>query len=288
MTVRIIDVSLQSGSDNISGALFLPSSGFPLPALVVCHGALDFKENCFELCEYLAGLDIASLAIDMHGHGASGGSRFHVDISEWVADIRAAVDYLENRPDIRTGAIGAFGFSSGGTAVLEAAVMDRRIRCLITLDATVGNTLNPLDTVIISLLGMAGRVKRLITGCDLRLDLAREFGKVPATTDPEATRAWQENPRVREMWSTVPFPGIIPSLMVDTIRRVHRITAPTLVIHGEEDRVDKPASARKLYQALTCPRQLCIVPGNGHMGHRDVNRARVLELTGSWARTHLV
>jgi alpha-beta hydrolase superfamily lysophospholipase len=39
------------------------------------------------------------------------------------------------------------------------------------------------------------------------------------------------------MWSSVPFPGFKASFMVDTIRRVHRIQAPVLVIHGENDQV---------------------------------------------------
>lgn len=76
--------------------------------------------------------------------------------------------------------------------------------------------------------------------------------------------------------------------MVDTIKRVHLIQAPVLVIHGEDDKVDSPDSARDLYASLTCPKGLCIVPGNGHMGHRDRNKAMVFQLTAQWAKTYLV
>ena len=288
MGVRSTTISLLSRSDMISGALFLPEAHEPVPALVLCHGALDFKENFTELCEYLGAQGIATLALDMHGHGASGGRRFHVNIHDWVSDISAALDYLTALPDIRKGGIGAFGFSSGGTAVLEAAVLDDRIRCLITLDATVNNTLGPLDTCVISVLNALGWVKRIVTGEDLRLSLAGEFSKVPATSDPLFNRSWQEDPRVRRMWSSVPFPGLKSSFMVDTIRRVHRIQSPVLVIHGEEDKVDSPESARRLYESLNCPKGLCIVPGNGHMGHHDRNKAMVFQLTAQWARAYLV
>ena len=40
--------------DEISGALFTPVSSEPSPALIICHGAGEFKENYFELCQSLA------------------------------------------------------------------------------------------------------------------------------------------------------------------------------------------------------------------------------------------
>ena len=57
---------------------------------------------------------MAVLAIDTHGHGESRGERFHVNMSEWVADIQAAIMFLESRAEIDSNRIGAFGFSSGG------------------------------------------------------------------------------------------------------------------------------------------------------------------------------
>ncbi|HPI92219.1 MAG TPA: alpha/beta fold hydrolase [Deltaproteobacteria bacterium] len=288
MGSRRVSISLLSRSDTITGVLTLPDAREPVPALVLCHGALGFKENLAELGEYLCSRGIASLALDMHGHGASGGERCHVNIGDWVSDIRCAVDYLRTVQEIRRDAIGAFGFSSGGTAVLEAAVTDCRLRCIITLDATVNNTLGLFDTGIVSILNTLGRIKRMITGTDLRLSMVKAFGKVPAASDPEVDRSWQEDPRVRRMWSSVPFPGFSPSFTVDTIKRVHRIRMPVMVLHGEDDRIDDPESARKLHEALTCPKRLRIIPGNGHMGHRDRNREEVFRLTADWALAHLV
>jgi len=285
--MRTTAVSFLSNGDTIAAVLTLPDVHEPVPAVVVCHGALDFKENFSELCGFLANSGIATLAMDMHGHGASGGHRYHVDMGDWVSDIRCAIDFLASLPAIRKGSIGAFGFSSGGTAVLEASVLDRRIRCLITEDATVNNTLGVLDTAIVSLLNAAGWIKRRITGKDLRLSMEQAFSKVPLTADAEVNRSWQDDARVKEMWSSVPFPGMRASFRADTLRRVHLITVPTLVIHGQEDRIDNPASARMLHKSLRCAKRLCIIPGNGHMGHRDGNRHQVFSLTAQWAREHL-
>ena len=268
--------------------LFTPLSDVPSPALVICHGALDFKENYFPLCEYLAERGIATLAIDMHGHGRSEGKRFHVDIGAWVADIRGAIDHLEQRREVNKSAIGVFGLSSGGTAVLEAAIVEPRIRAVITLDATVRSTLSTAEHLVMLILIAAGWIKRLITKEDLRLSMVKPFEKVEAASDPEVNRRWRENPRVLEMWSSFPLPGGTQALIVDTIERVHRITAPTLVIHGEEDKVDPPETARLLYNALTCVKRLCIIPGNGHLGHLDRNKEQVMGLTADWALAHLI
>ena len=59
-------VTFQSMGDVLVGTLFLPDSGVRAPALIVCHGAGDFKENYFELCEQLAARGVAALAFDLH------------------------------------------------------------------------------------------------------------------------------------------------------------------------------------------------------------------------------
>lgn len=285
---RTEEIAFPSKGAAIRGTLFLPETDRQLPAVVVCHGALDFKENYSELCAYLARSGIAALALDMHGHGASGGKRLHVDIGAWVEDIRGAIAYLDHCPEVKPSCIGVFGLSSGGTAVLEAALVEPRIRAVITLDATVRNTLSPLGHLGVIILTTIGHITRLVTGEDLRVSLVREFRKVQVACDPEVNRRWKENPKVLAMWAAFPFPGAVPSVVVDTLTRVHRIAVPTLVIHGGDDKVDPPETARALYGALTCAKRLCIIPGNGHLGHMDTNRDQVMELIADWALRHLV
>jgi alpha-beta hydrolase superfamily lysophospholipase len=272
----------------MAGSLVMPRSHAGPPVLILCHGALDFKENFDELAGFLASRGIASLAIDMHGHGACMNGRFHVNMGDWVEDIRMALAYLLSLSWTRPDSIGAVGFSSGGTAVLEAASAGVRLGCIVTLDATVCNTLGPLEGFMVRALGAAGLVRRMLTGDDLRLDLRGEFRKARITEDEAFNTWWTHHPRVLEMWSSVPFPGIMDAFMVDTIERVRLIRTPTLVIHGREDKVDPPASAERLFDALNCPKGLSIVPGNGHMGHKDTNRAVVFDLVSGWARAHLV
>lgn len=273
--------------ETISSVLFLPDTSVPVPALIMCHGAMDFKENYFEFCEFLAKNGLAALALDMHGFGESGGRRFHVRMEDWVADIRAALYTLKGHPMITSNAIGAFGVSSGGTAVLECSLVEPGIRALISLDATVRTIVSMPERLGIMMADLLGRLKYTLTGSELRISLVSSCRKMEVTSDPAVNSSWGENPRVLQMWSSFPFPGTRESLVIDTIRRVHDIRVPTLVLHGSEDRIDNPESARLLYSTLRCTKSLHIIEGNGHLGHLDRNKRLVMELTANWARKHL-
>ena len=274
-------VCLPSLGVEVQGTLFLPSSSQPAPVLIVCHGAGEFKENYFEMCEVLAGRGVATLALDMHGHGASAGERYYVSMDQWVADIRAAIDFLLKHPKIDGNRIGAFGLSSGGTAILEAAIIDPRLKSLVALGSTVRNSLPLGMTFFIKILVLLGRLKMFFTKRDLRVSLAK-MGKFRLASDPEVDRQLQSDPRALAAFMSFPFPGGTQAFFVDTLKRVSRIKVPTLILWGEEDKLDPPETARLLFNALTCEKQLHIIPGNGHAGHLDRHKKIVFALTADW------
>lgn len=275
-------VRFQSLGTTLAGELFLPDSERPAPALIVCHGAGDWKENYFELCDYLAKRGMGSLAIDLHGHGQSGGERFCVDMREWVADVRAAVDFLANHPRVDAERIAAFGLSSGGTAILEAALVEPRLKALIALDATVHDSLPRGEAWFLKALLLLGKLKMALTHKILRLPLAK-FSPLPkVASDPEINHRIVSNPLSLEAFMSFPLPGGEQAFFVDTIKRVPRIAAPTLVLWGADDHVDPPKTGQMLFDALTCKKQLQIIAGNGHVGHLDRNRQKVFELTADW------
>jgi alpha-beta hydrolase superfamily lysophospholipase len=280
-------ISLRSLGDELAGVLFLPVATLPSPVLVICHGAGEFKENYFELCKLLAEKGVATLAIDMHGHGQSAGERFYVNMRQWVADVQAAIDFLLKDSRIDGKKIGAFGLSSGGTAILEAALVDPRLKALVALDATVRNSLPFAMTVFLKLLVGLGLIKKLITKTDLRLPLAKMAGGFHLASDPELDRKIQTDPRALAAFNSFPFPGAAQAFFVNTLKRVSKIAIPTLVLWGEDDKLDPPETGRLLFEALRCKKQLHIIPGNGHVGHLDRHRDKVFALTADWAVQNL-
>lgn len=280
-------VVLRSLGDALAGVLFLPESASPSPALIVCHGAGEFKEHYFELCERLAERGVASLAIDMHGHGESEGERFYVDMRQWVADIRAAIYFLSAHPRIDGDKIGAFGLSSGGTAILEAALVEPKLKALVALDATVRNSMPWPFALVLQLLIFLGKIKKHLTKKDLRLPIAKLFNGIRFASDPEIDQKIRSDPRTREAYMAFPLPGAAQSFFVDTIKRVAQIAIPTLILWGEDDQLDSPETAQMLFDALICKKELHIIPGNGHVGHLDRNRDKVFALTADWALANL-
>lgn len=287
MKTRRECVCFRSLGDELAGTIFLPEAERPVPALILCHGAGDFKENYFEMGERLTQSGIAALALDMHGHGQSGGERFYVDMREWVADVRAAIDFLQTRPEVDGTRIAAFGLSSGGTAILEASLTDTRLKALIPLDATVHNSLPLAISLFLKVLLLLGKLKMRLTNKPLRLSLGKLGGEPRLASDPAVNREILDYPRSWEGFNAFPLPGGEQAFFVNTLERAPQIHAPTLVLWGEDDQVDPPETGRLLHSALTCKKQLHIIPGNGHVGHRDRHKDKVFALTADWVLQNL-
>ena len=282
-------ITIGFGTGHLSTAWFTPDNGNPgaFPCLILCHGAFDRKENFFGLAQFIASQGIAAVAVDMPGHGESDGPRSHLDMSEWVKAIQAVIDNLNANQSIDPDRIGAFGFSTGGTAVLEAALVEPRIKVLITLDATVRNYLNIWETMVFkSLIGLA-RVKKKLTGTDWRPNMLSVLKSATVAFDPAVNAQIINDPSLVEAYSAMPLPGAAACAFVDTITRVHRIKIPTLVMHGLEDEVDPPETAQRLFDCLDCKKSLELIPESGHSGHLDIQKTTVMTLTNNWIQKYL-
>jgi pimeloyl-ACP methyl ester carboxylesterase len=98
-------------------------------AVIVLPGAGSTREDVLDHVALLHAEGLGALAIDLRGHGESGGSRNEFG---WGAerDVIAAVDHLRGRPEV-TGGIGVLGLSMGGEVALTAAALDPRIDAVV-------------------------------------------------------------------------------------------------------------------------------------------------------------
>lgn len=126
----------------ISGTLHLPDTARPgirLPAVVMSHGMANNRDEADQhsyLGRRLEAAGYAVLRFDFRGCGVSGAPRGQMYIgSEWPQDLRAAITYLETRPEVDPNRIGAVGSSMGGAVTLFTAAFDQRIRCAASLAA---------------------------------------------------------------------------------------------------------------------------------------------------------
>lgn len=131
ITIRRVDFpNNYSRGENVSGLLLLPSEppGGPLPAVVFAGGITTRKEMYLSLYRDFARRGMAVLAVDLPGHGDSGG---HCTFggSEYTA-LLAACDWLTRggagEVDIDADRVAVVGHSLGGISAVRAAVFQPR------------------------------------------------------------------------------------------------------------------------------------------------------------------
>ena len=81
---------------------------------------------------YLAGHGYACLRVDMRGCGESEGTPGHVLCTDQVEDVRNAISYLAQRPEVMADRIALSGTSFGGAVVLYTAGVDTRVAAVIS------------------------------------------------------------------------------------------------------------------------------------------------------------
>jgi alpha-beta hydrolase superfamily lysophospholipase len=135
--MRSEQVSFFSHGERLGGDLFLPpdaaAGGDRHPAVVVCHGFGGIKQFFVgDIAAALAAQGFVALSFDYRGFGESDGRRNRLFPLEQVADVRAAVTFLQTRAEVDDRRIAAYGTSFGGGVVIEAAAQDERIGAAVS------------------------------------------------------------------------------------------------------------------------------------------------------------
>ncbi len=102
-------------------------------AVILIHGATSSREGVRSYATLLADNGFGVLAIDLRGHGKSGGE---ANAFGWksVLDVGAAVAYLSNQDTVES--IGGLGISLGGEALLGAISAYPELRAVVSDGAT--------------------------------------------------------------------------------------------------------------------------------------------------------
>jgi uncharacterized protein len=125
MTSRSIRIKRDNYS--LSAIVDLPSSQrlkpeFGWPVVILLHGWRGNKHSSRnrELAKKLTTRGIATLRLDMRGHGKSGGDIRRVSVKTQVEDVVATLDYILRSHNLNHDRVGIVGASIGGTTALAA------------------------------------------------------------------------------------------------------------------------------------------------------------------------
>lgn len=130
-------VSYSSGKDTVQGVLRRPAGTGPFPAVVVVHDDFGLTDGTKAHAQRLAEKGYVALAVDLYrGEKADDLMEAHIlgralPDDRVLGDLRAAVDFLTSRPDVKADAVGVIGFGMGGGYALDAALADPRLRAVV-------------------------------------------------------------------------------------------------------------------------------------------------------------
>jgi dipeptidyl aminopeptidase/acylaminoacyl peptidase len=124
-----------SKGQNLVGNLFLPEGDGKFPAAIFVHGYRSDKNGskAKSFTEILPKKGIAFLVIDLSGRGESDGKFEDSTITQYIDDLKSAIDYVSTLEQINSGKIGVIGSSLGGIISLQELSKDSRPKALVLL-----------------------------------------------------------------------------------------------------------------------------------------------------------
>lgn len=99
----------------------------PAPGVVLVHMLSRSRADWDVPAMMFQSLGVTALALDLRGHGGSGGA---ADLSAMVQDVRAAVQFLSGRQGVRPDRIGIAGASLGANLALLIAAGEPTVRAV--------------------------------------------------------------------------------------------------------------------------------------------------------------
>lgn len=127
------DLTFAAADGHCSGVLYRPEKADRrLPVVVMAHGLSGTRLTQYDRrARRLVESGAAVLDFDNRFVGTSPGEpRQRIDPLKWWEDLRAAVAYVRERPDLDADAVGLYGSSLGGALALAVAADDPRIRAV--------------------------------------------------------------------------------------------------------------------------------------------------------------
>ncbi|OBF67248.1 hydrolase [Mycobacterium sp. 852002-51971_SCH5477799-a] len=251
----------------------------PRAVLVLSHGLGEYARRYDHVAKRFGEAGLVTYALDHRGHGRSGGKRVLVrDIHEYTSDFDTLVG-IATREHHGLKCI-VLGHSMGGGIVFAYGVERPDNYDLMVLSGPAVAAQDQVSPLLALTAKVLGAVMPGLPAQELDVDAI--------SRDPAVVAAYKEDPLVYH--GKVPA-GIGRALLLvgETMpRRAPALTAPLLVVHGEQDRLISVAGSRRLVECVgSTDVELKVYPGLYHEVFNEPEREQVLDDVVSWITTRL-
>lgn len=215
------------------------TEGQKCPLSLVIHGLTGHMEerHIIAVAETMNSIGIATLRVEMYGHGKSGGSFEDHNLFRWLNNAMTAVRYARELDFVSD--LYVCGHSQGGvTTVMLAGMMPEVFRAAIPLSPAV-----------------------MIT------EGARKGVALRGTFDPDHIPDELQVDDVKKVRGDY----IRAAQMLDTDWAISHYKNPVLIVHGDEDEAVPVEYARKA-AAKYSNAKLVIIPGDDHCYNRHLDQ----------------
>ncbi|MGV0849308.1 alpha/beta hydrolase [Mycolicibacterium phlei] len=251
----------------------------PRGVVVLCHGYAEHARRYDHVAQRFGEACLITFALDQRGHGRSGGKRVYLrDISEYTGDFHTLVGIAAaEHPQLPRIVV---GHSMGGGVVFSYGVEHPDDYTAMVLSGPAVYAQDGVSSVMIAVAKILGG---LLPGLPVE--------KLPTeavSRDPEVVAAYQADPMVHH--GKLPA-GIAKALIKvgETMpQRAGALTAPLLVVHGEQDKLIPVAGSRHLIECVgSDDAHLKVYPELYHEVFNEPERDLVLDDVVSWIEAKL-
>jgi pimeloyl-ACP methyl ester carboxylesterase len=286
-----------SEGHRLDGLLYSPeglTAGEKRPAVVLCVGFTYLKSLVMpDIARALNAAGYIALLFDYRGFGDSEGPRHRLIPQEQVNDVRAALTFVAQQPQVDSDKLAVLGVSLGGSNAIVAGALDQRVGAVVAIEA-VGDGERWLHGLRRHWEWLEfqerldqDRLQRVRTGTSTRVDPLDIV--VP---DPDSRQfleaVYREYPQMQCELPLETAEALIEFCPEDQVELI--APRPVLFIHGAADRQVAADESVSMFTRADEPRQLEIVPGMGHFDWvlaQSPGFARVMDLTLGFLQEHL-
>ena len=253
--------------------------GTPRGVVVLSHGYAEHARRYDHVAARFAKDGLVTYALDHRGHGRSAGKRVWLkQLSDYTDDFATLVDIAaHDYPELNRVVL---GHSMGGGIVFAYGAEHPGDYAAMVLSG-------PVVAAQLEVSKALGVVAKVL-GSAFPGAAVRTLDADAVSRDPEVVARYKADPLVYHG----KFPAGISKALLEVgesqPQLAARLTAPLLIVHGNEDRLVSVEGSRMLAEnAASAEVALKVYPGLWHEVFNEPEKDRVLDDVTSWIETHL-